>query len=126
MPATNKITDRLAALFLRRPEYFRMMASSTYPFSEEQIEKYKDDLVWDDDPFEFSCGNGLCNNGSLAWAKRIHYLPQEDSLTIQKSIDSMEKYEDRLNWNNMYVDWTNGLSRSEADNVIDTVIRLIR
>ena len=45
MPATLKITDRLTALFLRRPEYFRMMVSSTYPLSEEQIEKYKDDTV---------------------------------------------------------------------------------
>jgi len=81
LPATLKITDRLTALFLRRPEYFKLLISSSYPLTENQIEKYIDDLVWFDNEIDYTCGCGLTENRKLPW-----------------SIDFLNKYEDKWNW----------------------------
>jgi hypothetical protein len=230
LPQTLKITDRLIALFLRKPEYFKYCISSHYPLTLEQIERYKDDLIWFDDSVAYANGRGLSTNQNLSWSKELlkkyadrwdwynisswiigtciwydgilddwankishdaiswnsdipwdeeliakyedqinwnylshsgkmkwtpqmldrfahkieweqmsnnmnnpwtrgtsySYLTYNDRFTIQETIDSLEKYEDRLDWSVMFLDWNNGLTREEADKLIDTVIRLIR
>jgi len=49
--------------------------------TENQIEKYIDDLVWFDNEIDYTCGCGLTENRKLPW-----------------SIDFLNKYEDKWNW----------------------------
>jgi hypothetical protein len=230
LEASVNIEDRLIAFFLRKPEYFKYCVSSLYPLTENQIHKYKDDLIWFDDSVAYAVGQGLSTNCNLPWSKELikkyehnwnwesfsswiigkafwhdeilsdyaerlnwdsvswngnipwdeeliwkhrdqinwdylsmknmfkwtpqmldrfesyvnwermsnnnnnpwtrghsnSYMTYEDRFTIQSTIDSLEKYEDRLDWSVMFLDWNNGISRVKSDKIIDVTLRLLK
>ena len=117
--------------------------NSDIPWTEELMSKYEDKINWQFlsgknqlkwtprllDRFEDKIDwERMSNNNNNPWTRghSYSYMTYEDRLTIQDTIYSLEKYEDRLDWSVMFLDWNNGLTREDADKLIDTVIRLLK
>jgi len=128
----DEILDRLE----KHIEWSNISWNQGIPWNEELLDKYKDKIDWG----TFSSntvinwtGNLLekysslidfqriSNNHTMPWSNSKTHLHVEtpSSMKIQQSIDLIEKYENQLDWNNLFFDWENGLNRSSSDYIIN-------
>lgn len=128
----DRILDRLG----KHIEWGSISWNSSIPWNEKLLDKYEAKIHWD----SMSSNTGinwskkiidkynhlldfdrLSNNHSLPWSTLKTNLNVEISskMKIQQSIDIIEKYEERLDWNTLFFDWENGLDRASCDYIIN-------
>lgn len=122
------LQKKLISLFLRHPEYFIRSISSGYPFTNEQLRKYSDKLLWGRNHKPLSSG-GLSINDSLPWSKELVNEHIEkwswSALSIQMIGAKfwynglLDDYYEWINWNglsyNMELPWTDAIIEKYKD-----------
>lgn len=88
--------------------------NTSIPWDEELIRKYEGKIN-----FEY-----LSNNLSTPWSEKNIYTHTvtKNTLPLEKSLYLIERYENKLNWDELFFDWTNGLDRDTMDEIIDKVL----
>ena len=101
--------EKLIELIYVQPKFFKRTISVGYPFSLEQIEKYRELIDWEE----------LSNNLEIQWNEEVlskfsDYLDWKNisgNKAIDWSIEKIERFKDKINWEsfskNINVDWQN-------------------
>jgi len=91
--------------------------SRDFPFTIEQVEKYEKYIDFKE----------LSSNFDMPYIeKSVRIQPNDiELLPLDKTLDFIEKYEDKFTWFQYFFDWTNGLSRKETDEIIDQLFTSI-
>jgi hypothetical protein len=117
--------------------------NSRIPWTEELLDKYHDKLDWSNISSNFGIiwtkelirryedklnFNNLSNNSSLpinniTINRQPHYSMSK--IPSEEVIEFLERYEDRLDWDYLSIDWTKGLNQEQTDEIIDIVMKSI-
>lgn len=110
------------------------------PWTDNLIEKYKNKLDWDDftwnqslfwsrqklEKFKTNVNfQRLSNSTNTPWARHIEErttIVHENPISGTAALKLIEEYEDVLDWTILDFKWDKGLSRFEADSIIDLLL----
>ena len=116
--------------------------NSRIPFTADLIEKHKEKfdwsslsgnkaILWDRDMIikysqriNFS---RLSHNENTPWAYsyKCESVFSRSKFPVQKNIDFIENYEDKIDWTCFNFDWTNGLDEQTTDDIIDEFFKTL-